>query len=315
MKQLTKLYLFIHPVPPREHTRQEYMPMWEKLFMDQGPDETIALCILSNTTKEMAELKSMAQRSFGERCIMDPHDISDATKVLLAEDVLRTFGGRGNYNEWLPYEIWTAGLARKWTEGLKNSLDSLGFTYEPEHLHLVTCGQQWGGCLAKYSAFMAKYLGLIEAPDLRAELSPDAGYPVKAEFIERVKMERHVYLFLFKTADGRPMAQYMDGLREVWEPPHIATVELDASKVEVFTTSPNEAFPVNAASEASDNTVIADVGDGCHPAVTTIIANKIGYEEFREALMEAKITERNDRSSVRYMIAHMDPVTNFPGDE
>ncbi len=315
MKQLTKLYLFIHPMPRREHTRQKYMSKWEKLIIDQGPDEKIALCILSNAPKQMAELKSMAQRSFGERCIIDPHDISDETKVLLAEDLLRTFGGRGYHSEWLPYEIWTASNARKWTEGLKKSLDSRGFTYEPEHLHLVTCGQEWGGCLTKYSAFMAKYLGLMEAPDLRAELSPDAGFPIKAEFIERVEMDRHVYLFLFKMADGRPMAQYMDGLRAVWEPPHIATVELDASKVEVFTTSPNGHFQVSKAAEATDDTVIADVGDGCHPAVTTLIGTKIGYEGFRESLTNAKITSRNDRCSVQYMVEYLDPVTTSPGDE
>ena len=206
MKQLTRLYLFIHPVPRREETRQEYMPKWDKLFMDEGADETIALCILSNNTKEMADLESMGERSFGERCIMDPHDISDQTKVLLAEDLLKTFGGRGHDGEWLPYEIWTAGLARKWTEGLKKSLDSRGFTYDPEQLHLVTCGQQWGGCLTKYSALMAKYLGLIEAPDIRADLSPDAGHPMKAKFLERVEIDQHVYLFLFKMPDGRLMA-------------------------------------------------------------------------------------------------------------
>jgi hypothetical protein len=182
------------------------MSKWKELIMDEGPDETVALCILSNSAEEMVEIVSIAQRSFGERCIVDPHDLSDETKVLLAEDLLRTYGGRGHYDEWLPYEIWTAGLARKWTEGLKKSLDSRGFTYDPQQLHLVTCGQQWGGCLTKYSAFMANYLGLIAAPDLRADLSPDAGHPMKAKFLERVEIDQHVYLFLFKMPDGRLMA-------------------------------------------------------------------------------------------------------------
>lgn len=107
----------------------------------------------------------------------------------------------------------------------------------------------------------------------------------------------------------------MDGLRAVCEPPHIATVDPDTSKVSVFTISPNDSVPVDTAAEASDNTVIANVGDGIQPALTTTIANNIGYDEFRESLMNAKITDRNARSSVRFMVPHMDPATTFPSDE
>ncbi|MFC1461111.1 hypothetical protein ACFLQR_01155 [Verrucomicrobiota bacterium] len=315
MKQITKLYLFIHPMPRRTHTRQQYMAKWEKLIIDQGPNEENAICILSNAPKEMEKLKNLAQRYFGQRCIIDPDDNSVETKLLLAEDLERTFRGRGCYNEWLPYEIWSSIIARKWTEGLKKNLDNVGFKYKPEHLHVVTCGQQWGGCLTKYSTFMAKYLGLTEPPDLRADLSPDAGWPIKATFVERIEMDRHVYLFLFKMPDGRPMAQYMDGLRAVWEPPHIATVQLNASRVEIVTTSPNLYLKVNEAAKVIQDTIIADVGDGCHPAITTLVGTKIEYEEFRESLTNAKITPRNDRCSVLYMAGYLDPVTTSRGDE
>ena len=57
-------------------------------------------------------------------------------------------------------------------------------------------------------------------------LSPPS-WPMKAEFRERVQMDRNVYLFLFEMADGRPMAQYMDSLRATF-----ATASLSLRSVE-----------------------------------------------------------------------------------
>ena len=107
----------------------------------------------------------------------------------------------------------------------------------------------------------------------------------------------------------------MDGLRAVWEPTHLATIKLDPSKVEVFSTSPNEALRVNTAAATTDNTVSADVGDGCHPAFTTILGPKTEGGDFRESLIKAKITERDNRCTVPYGVPHMDPVTTLPSDD
>lgn len=315
MKQLSTLYLFVHPISRKESTRKVYMAKWEKLIVDKGPKDDHVICFLSNAPKQMADLIALAKKHFGERCIVDPNDDSVATRVLLAEDLDKTLLERGSRAEWQPYEIWTSNNARRWTEGLKKSLEGLGFIYEQQHLNMVTCGQQWGGCLTKYSMFMAKYLGLTKPPDLRAELSPDAGFPFKAEFKERVEMGQHVYLFLFKMADGRPMGQYIDGLRAVWEPPHIATVHLDTSTIETVNTSPNVYLNVRGAADVTDKTIIADVGDGCHPAITTLIGTKIGYEEFRAALINAEIASWNNRCSVEYMPGYLDPLVISRGDE
>ena len=309
MRQLSTLYLFIHAMPYRAHTRREYMVKWEKLMGSEGPNEEHVVCILSDGTERFKPLEDLARAYFGERCIMDPSDEGPETKVLLAEDLERTFAGRGAYSEWVPYEIWTSSNARKWTEGLKKELNRLGYTYDPESLHVVTCGQQWGGCLTKYSAFMGKYLGLTKPADLRADLSPDAGFPVKAAFVERIPMDRHVYLFLFEMVDGRPMAQFMDGLRGVWEPPHVATVPIDPGNVEVVTTSPNTYLKVDEATKVMENRVMVDVGDGCHPAFTTLIATKMRFDAFRASLVKATIAPREERRRVSYMVGYLDPVT------
>ncbi|MBI3942204.1 MAG: hypothetical protein HY326_04255 [Chloroflexi bacterium] len=178
MTLISNLYLFIHAVPRHEQTRQAYMVKWEQLFMAAGPMEQDLICIITDEVKETRDLIDLARVHFGERCIIDPEDNSIATRLLLAEDLQKMLVERGMYNEWVPYEIWTSQNARRWTEGLKQSLDNLGYAYTAESLRLVTCGQEWGGCLTKYSMFMGRYLDLAQTPDLRAELSPDAGFAV-----------------------------------------------------------------------------------------------------------------------------------------
>lgn len=294
------LYLFVHAMPRTEQLVEKYMAKWEELFIEQGPKDNNVLCLLSNSAKDMPALTALGKRYFGERCIVDPSDDSDATKVLIANDLTRTLSVRGNKADWIVYEIWTSNNARRWSEGLKRSLDRLGYAEQRKHMNMVSCGQQWNGCLTKYSMFMAKYLELKTPPDKRADLSPSAGWPIEAEFAERISMDRNVYLFLFRTADGRPMAQYVDGMRAIWEPVNSAHVELDATKVLSITSTPNLYLRPQGAADVTGNTFIADVGDGCHPAATTLISNAMAYGDFRDSLAKAKIVPRkSSQTSLR----------------
>lgn len=311
MKPITRLYLFIHPMPYRAETRREFMAKWEPLLEKEGPGETNALCVLSNKATGMEALQALAVRRFGDRCVLDPDDRGVETKVKIAEDLERTLAGRGSKREWIPYEIWTSNNARRWTEGLMKTLTERGYAFDPAALEFITCGQEWGGCVTKYSALMGKYLGMDRPADVRADLSPDAGFPIQASFVERVAMDRHVYLFLFRMLDGRPMGQFMDGLRAIWEPPHLATVRMDPKQVEVVTTSPNGLLKVDEAARVMPDGVIADVGDGCHPATTSLIGEGISYEGFRAALAEARIAPRNERCRVSFMPGWLNPVTTY----
>ena len=123
MKQLSKLFLFVHPMPRQPRMREEYLAKWEQLISTEGPDENHAVCLLSNSPKErMNDLLTLVECRFRERYIVDPCDDSSETKVLLAEDLERTFAQRGYFAEWVPLEIWTSCIARRWTEGLKKEL-------------------------------------------------------------------------------------------------------------------------------------------------------------------------------------------------
>jgi len=311
MSEITKLYLLVHPMPRKTETRDRYMTLWRELIAKEAQNAENAICILSNADSEpMQTLHAWAQDAFGDRCVLDPHDDGPETQVLIADDLRRTLGGRGSYTEWIPYEIWTSNMARMWTEGLKRELQERGHHYDPEALTVEACGQQWGGCLAKYSIFMPKYLGLTRPTDTNAALSPDAGWPVKAVFLERVAMDRHVWLFLFKTADGLTMAQFMDGLRAVWEPPHVVTVKIDPAHVETMTTSPNRFIRADEHAEVLADAIVMDVGDGCHPAFTTLIATDMAFDEFRGALASGQVSPVTERRRIQYGVPAADPATS-----
>ena len=162
----------------------------------------------------------------------------------------------------------------------------------------------WSGCHHKYSNFMAAYLDM-KAPALihaETELCALKGVPMPVhEFVELVPMNRHVWLALFRREDGIPMAQYWDALRPVWAPPHTARVAMDPHKVDLYNFSPNAFIPLSGAAEKLDDGFVADVGDGTHPAFTTIVGhgNTDGdFQELRAALAGAVITPRNDKRRV-----------------
>jgi hypothetical protein len=225
----------------------------------------------------------------------------------LARDLERTFRGRGNHGEWNHYELWSSNNARRWTEGFKKGLARNGYAYDPKKVTMETFGN-WTGCHHKYSNFMARYLGLTKPALIHAEpsLSTLKGFPHKvAEYLECIPMDRHVLLLLFRAEDGCPMAQYWDGLRAVWEPPHTATVTKYPKRVELFTFPTNSLIPVSGATRKLRHGFVADVGDGTHSAYTTIVGRgktDADLRAFRDALASATIAPRDDKRDVYYAV-------------
>ena len=258
MAQLKRLFLLVHPDAGGIPAREEHLARWRSVLRAEGADPHSALCLLSSSAETVAEVREPALAHFGERCILDPSDTGPATQALIAGDMQRAFSRRGRFTEWTPYEMWSSCMARKWTEGLRLALDQRGFLWTPETLQVVCWGQAWDGCLAKYSMMMPRYLGVERTPDVRAELSPLAGAPRPGRFVERVRLERHVSLYLFEGADGRPTGQFFDGLRAIWEPPHVALIDADPRELELAHSSPNERQPLGPAPARRDAAVIAD---------------------------------------------------------
>ena len=150
----------------------------------------------------------------------------------------------------------------------------------------------------------AVYLGLKRPAQIHAETElcslKSVPMPVH-EFVELVAVNRHVWLALFRREDGIPMAQYWDGLRPVWQPPHVARVTIDPSQVDLFNFSPNSLIPVCGACRKLKDGFLADVGDGTHPAFTTIVGKSADAQAFarlRTALVGAQIEPRDEKRKV-----------------
>jgi len=289
------MYRLLKPAPVVEEN-------WKKMIAQKGADQASAVCIVHGGKKDK-ELDEAGRQHFADRCIVNPFDNSEATRVILAGDLDRTCGGRVTQGAGNPYEVWSSNNARRWTEGFKKRLAEKGYTYDPATVTMETFGN-WSGCHHKYSNFMAVYLGMKNPAHIHAETElcslKSVPMPVH-EFVELKPMDRHVWLAIFRREDGIPMAQFWDGLRPVWRPPHTARVTMNPNRVDVFTFSPNSLIPVAGVSKKLKDGLVADVGDGTHPAFTTLVgrSNKASdFEELRAALSNAIIEPRDDKRQV-----------------
>lgn len=293
-KTISTLYLFVHPTGTWDSTavRAEYMAKWKALISAEAPNEESAIWLITcGCGGDSAALNQFAQEAFGERAFIDPIDESPATKVLIADDLERTLSKRGSVDGWVPYEMQANVTSRKWTEGLKKMMQSRGVSYDPKTLRIVACGQQWIGCLTKYAVFMSAQLGVSKPPEIQPELSHYAGFPLRVKYRECVQLDRHVQLYLFETVDQRPVAQFVDGLRAVWEPPHVAIVPADAAKFEIICSQPNSYQPAVGypTSSVNQDGMVVDVADGSRPIIATIVARNMAYDQFREVMTKATI--------------------------
>jgi len=141
---------------------------------------------------------------------------------------------------------------------------------------------------------MGRYLGLSKPIERIVELCPLPDFLREATFVEYLAMGHHVRLFLFMGKSDRPVAQFFDGMRGVWEKTHIVTITINPKKVGIITTSSNFYLKVRSATKILENKVIVDVGDGCNPAITSLIGNNISFDEFKAALTAGKVTDREE---------------------
>ena len=104
---------------------------------------------------------------------------------------------------------------------------------------------------------------------------------MKAKFAERIPMDHDVSLYLFEGENGCPIAHYLDGIRGVWEPSHIVSIDIDIGKIDM------KSFPIRVV----DNKVTAYVGYGCGKDFTPLLGKDIVFEEFRAVLVNASISD------------------------
>lgn len=314
---ITRLVLFVHPIARSAAVTRDFMPRWEQFIAQEAQNPATALCILVVDLPGATELNAMGERYFGERCVIDPFDYGNATKVLIADDLQRLLRGRGMRDEWAPQEIWSSYVARRWSEGLKKRLGERGYGLAAEPLEVIACGREWGGCLTKYPMLMTRYLGATRAPRVRVDLSPYAGMPYQGTFCEHIALDRHVQLYLFTTPGGRPFAHYVDGLRAIWEAPHMAVISANADAIETVIAPLGRDMPfrTDGVARVGDHLHV-DVIDGCRPARVTLFARGLAFDDFRQTLAAARIEPKCERAVTNYgALGGQNPIAFASEDE
>ena len=310
-KRITHVVMFVHP--PVTYSMNKLLKpapeIHERLYAlveEKAKDPATALCILQSSRGDKP-LVERGTRAFGGRCVVDPNDNAEATRVLTADDANRACSRRGNHGEWVNYELWSSNNARRWAEGFKKTLAERGYALDTDALTMETFGS-WSGCHHKYSNFMAAYLGLKQPAEIHAEMEycTHKGMPMDvAEFVETTVLDRHVVLALFRREDGCPMAQFWDGLRPFHERPHLATVAFPPGEVDLYAFSPNSLIPVESDSRKRKDGFVADVGDGCRPVFTTIVGHSgkdADVERFCAAMRAAVISPVEGPPGVYYAV-------------
>ena len=87
------------------------------------------------------------------------------------------------------------------------------------------------------------------------------------------------------------------------------TVNLDPSKVEVVSSSPNGFVKADETARITGDTVVMDVGDGCRPCYTTVIAQRMTLDELRTALATGAVSALDARRRMRYGVPYADLIT------
>jgi hypothetical protein len=286
------MYLFVHPLHVLGPEADRCMVLWRQLLEKESANPHSAVCIISDGHPDTAPLVEIADKLFGNRFLNDPRDESDETAIQVSSDLDKMFHERGWNDQWVPYEFWSSRNVRRNAMGILKMMRKQGLEFDPTTLKLVAAGQQWSGCMAKYPMFVGQYMGLKQTPRVRGDLCPEAGYPHKANFQECIELDRHVHLFLFKMPDGRPMAQLTDGMRAIWEHPHVAVLPAEAGRfldITVDTPNANVRPDERAIRRRADGSLEVDVGDGVRPVNVTVFGHDITYEAFRDLMKQAVI--------------------------
>jgi len=290
MRVISKLYLMIHPTPRNAGKIKTYLERWEQYLSEAAADPEAALCVLSNSPPEMAEVSEMVSGLFGDRCFMDPDDWSDATKLKFVEAVGRAFAVRGTHSRDRTYGLWTDRNAIRWTEGLKMGLADRGFTYSPSNMQVFPFGAMWGGCMTKYAALMSSHLGVERTPEILPELCHDAGYSVAGRYLEKRELNNHVWAFLFQADNGVYFAQFMEGLRAAWERQKLAVIEATPDDYFIHAGAYNSLIALDTSSVTlGAGKIRFPVMDGYLSPNITVFCRDDDYDSFRQTMFAAEV--------------------------
>jgi len=293
------------------------------------PNEALILFPIGES-KAMLDLEEHATRVLGRRCILvrKTHPDPPSAWAKLPSPIKEFLGneeldGRDAYLKDVPPEIrreleneireavqergynWNTGAlevlytSRLYAEDIRQQFEQHGLTYDPVVLRSEAFGEGFEQCAVTWKAMLTDYLGFASPAQNVFDLSvSSARFLRKADLVERVLVQHDTQLFLWKREDGRCIGLFMRARCRLKDPQFYALVPLAGMSLEVWseTAYGTKRWPIQDSPVAEKegclrvpvlNGIRRDSTDGSF----YIIAEKIPFEEFRNALTACQIAE------------------------
>ena len=266
------------------------------------PDESAGVFCLPNDPKNMqgpdAPLIELARTTYGARlvvCRLD-HDLEENRRTLgaefsrgLDEDRRRAEATRGG--DLTEGEIAAWERSKAWATDLRMQLEERGYSFDPANVEFTAFGEDFCGCAGTFPIHIGRALRLSRPIVRRFDLmNPDCS-PVLMESTlveQNLEMPEHVRLFIFKTDEGRYIAQYWEGMHGLYDRPRRVTVNFPPESVRLKELS----------GRSSDETYgQTQLGVGCgghtpHAADLVEAVPDLSLEEFQRALLAGRVEEK-----------------------
>jgi hypothetical protein len=194
------------------------------------PEPTTAVFCLPSGMKGDPPLIDLAGKTFGDRCVVcrlgsSPQAEREALGAEfvcgLEADRARAEALRGKALSEGEIGAWERSKA--WALDLRSQLEARGYTFDPATVEVIAFGEDWSGCAATYPIHMGRAWGLARPVERRFDLiNPDCT-PVLLTSIplqQSLPLAENVRLFVFRTAEGRFLGQYWEGLHGLYDVPH-----------------------------------------------------------------------------------------------
>jgi hypothetical protein len=302
----------------------------QKQFMSSmKPNEALIIYPISRSAP-MLDLEQHAEKTLGRRCLIinrvvvaEPsvlHGMDDPIRRFLEDEQMEGRDAFWNqapkaiqdevraeiiqacqstgYN-WNPSALKVIMYNRLLAQDIKDMFVERKLSYDPTTLRGVAFGEGFEQCAMTWKALIPGYMGLTYPIENNFELSV-SGAPMLfgVTLKEYVTLPNNVRLFLWEKADGRMMALYYRAAVNFADPQLFAHVPIDGLSLEAWGVV-KKRWPID------DSPLELEHGEFSYlkvPVFATIrkhltdesfylIAKDVSFEQFRDVLVNARISE------------------------
>ena len=214
--------------------------------------------------------------------------LGDEARLGLGRDLMAMFW-RNGYS-WDSGPMVQPVIARGWAERIRVELNERNLAFDPGSVRAEGWGESFEGCVANYTRYLGRYLGLANPIEVEFEMTvPDARFLLDAKFLERIQLPDDLRLYLWRLADGRLAGWYHRAFASIGDGSLYSIFEVGDMRVEV--RGKRELYwPSRESRVTREEGRLRVPVEGDH----YIIGGDVGADRFRDLLAGAEIIGGED---------------------